>query len=116
MQCIAAAVRAELSDGDLAKIVAKTDGYSGSDMAHLVREVRHISCQRTWTAQRHDGASFLTCTPPLTRHCTVDSTPVCLGAEKSSRHVNIMHGSIRKPPQNPGTKFMHAGNRTSIWR
>lgn len=33
------AVRADLSEGDLAKIVAKTDGYSGSDMAHLVREV-----------------------------------------------------------------------------
>ena len=35
----AGAVRAALSEGDLAKIVAKTDGYSGSDMAHLVREV-----------------------------------------------------------------------------
>ena len=37
---LAAAVRVELSEGDLAKIVAKTDGYSGSDMTHLMREVR----------------------------------------------------------------------------
>jgi fidgetin-like protein 1 len=32
------AVRADLSAADLAKLVAKTEGYSGSDMKNLIQE------------------------------------------------------------------------------
>lgn len=31
-------IAAQLSDTDLVKIVAKTDGYSGSDMRNLIQE------------------------------------------------------------------------------
>ena len=31
-------IAAELSDADVAKVVAKTEGYSGSDMRNLIQE------------------------------------------------------------------------------
>ena len=36
-------VRASLSDADMAKIVAKTAGYSGSDMRNLIQEACQAS-------------------------------------------------------------------------
>ena len=36
-------VRANLSDADMAKIVSKTAGYSGSDMRNLIQEACQVS-------------------------------------------------------------------------
>lgn len=37
-----AGVRADLPEADVAKIVAKTDGYSGSDMRNLIQEACQV--------------------------------------------------------------------------
>ena len=35
-------IRADLPDDDIAKIVTRTDGYSGSDMRNLIQEASQV--------------------------------------------------------------------------
>lgn len=49
-------VRAELPDADIAKIVARTAGYSGSDMRNLIQE----ACQVRISARHSAQGSLMT--------------------------------------------------------
>lgn len=54
-------VRAALSEADLEKVVAKTEGYSGSDMKNLIQEACQGPVREAVT--RHGAAGAFTARP-----------------------------------------------------
>ena len=51
-------VRANLPDSDIAKIVSRTAGYSGSDMKNLIQEASQASTQPPWFLHENSRKRF----------------------------------------------------------